>query len=138
MMLDSAIVLDNVSKSYAVYTKQLVDRLKETFVLPRRQRHVLFEAVKPLNLDIKKGETVGILGHNGAGKSTLLKLIAGVKQPTGGSIEVNGQLVALLELGAGFNPEFTGLENIRFYCSLLGMTHEKTEAIIPAVLDFAE
>ena len=121
-MPDNAIVLENVSKSYPVYTNLLVDRLKEKFALPRKTRHVLFKAIKPLNLNIKKGETVGVVGHNGAGKSTLLKLMAGIKQPTQGTIQVSGQLVALLELGAGFNPEFTGLENIKFYCSLLGLT----------------
>ena len=137
-MSEYAVVLENISKQYALYNRPLIDRLKESLHRGKKQFHKPFEAVRPLSLKIKKGETVGIVGQNGAGKSTLLKLIAGVKPPSSGSVQVHGRIVALLELGAGFNPSFTGMENIYFYCSLIGLSRNETTALIPAILDFAE
>jgi lipopolysaccharide transport system ATP-binding protein/teichoic acid transport system ATP-binding protein len=97
-----------------------------------------FTAVQNISFGIKKGERVGIVGANGAGKSTILQMIAGTLQPTRGSIEVKGKVAALLELGAGFNPEFTGIENIYLYASLLGIERDVTESRIDAICDFAE
>ena len=136
-MSRDAVTLINVSKHYPLYTRQLLDRLKE-ILRPGVICHTDFTALKPLDLKISKGETVGILGRNGAGKSTLLKVIAGVKQPTSGTVEVDGSLVALLELGGGFNPDFTGLENIYFYCSMIGLSKREIERITPAVIEFSE
>lgn len=137
-MSDYAVILKNISKQYALYNRPLLDRFKEHFHRGNKQFHTPFEAVKPISLKIKKGETVGIIGPNGAGKSTLLKLIAAVKPPSTGSVRTHGRIVALLELGAGFNPSFTGMENIYFYCSLLGLSRSETTTLIPAILDFAE
>ncbi|MBT2049954.1 ABC transporter ATP-binding protein [Enterobacter asburiae] len=97
-----------------------------------------FTAVNDISFGIRKGERVGIVGANGAGKSTILQMIAGTLQPTRGKIEVKGKVAALLELGAGFNPEFTGIENIYLYASLLGIDREVTESRIDAICDFAE
>lgn len=97
-----------------------------------------FSAVSDVSFDVKHGERVGIVGANGAGKSTILQMIAGTIKPTSGTVEVNGKVAALLELGAGFNPEFTGLENIYLYASLLGINREIIDERIPAIRDFAD
>jgi len=97
-----------------------------------------FTAVNDVTFGVRKGERVGIVGANGAGKSTILQMIAGTLQPTRGNIEVRGKVAALLELGAGFNPEFTGIENIYLYASLLGINKQTTESRIDAIRDFAE
>ncbi|MGN5188815.1 ABC transporter ATP-binding protein [Aeromonas veronii] len=97
-----------------------------------------FSAVSGVSFDVKFGERVGIVGANGAGKSTILQMIAGTIRPTSGTIEVNGKVAALLELGAGFNPEFTGIENIYLYASLLGIDRSVIEERIPAIRDFAD
>lgn len=97
-----------------------------------------FSAVSGVSFDIKHGERVGIVGANGAGKSTILQMIAGTIKPTSGSIEVNGKVAALLELGAGFNPEFSGIENVYLYASLLGIDRATIEERIPAIRDFAD
>jgi len=107
-----AISLKNVSKYYKLYNSPQ-DRLKEALSFTGKIRHKKFYATRNLNLEIKKGEILGIVGKNGSGKSTLLKLITGVLTPDKGSVQVNGKISALLELGSGFNPEFTGMQNIR-------------------------
>lgn len=107
-----AISLKNISKCFKCYTHP-VDRLKEIF-LPARSRANEFWALRDINLEIPKGETVGIVGKNGSGKSTLLQIIAGILTPTTGDVTVNGRVSALLELGSGFNPEFTGRQNVFF------------------------
>ncbi len=132
-----AVKVNNLSKVYKIYDKRL-DRLKETFLPGRKQYHRPFNALHDVNLEIQRGETVGIVGRNGSGKSTLLQIICGILQPTTGSLEVNGRISALLELGAGFNPEFTGLENIFLNASILGMEKKETEACLDDILDFAE
>lgn len=132
-----AIRLRKVSKKYNLYNKK-IDRLKESLHPLKKQYHRDFYAVKDINLDIKKGEVLGIVGKNGSGKSTLLKLISGVLTPTGGTVEVKGNIVALLELGSGFNPEYTGLENIYFYSALMGYTREQIDAVLNDILEFAE
>lgn len=130
-----AITAENVSKSYRLYTKPS-DRLKE--VLFRRQYHQVFSALEDISFSVKKHETFGIIGDNGAGKSTLLKLLAGTIRPSEGHFTMKGQVAALLELGAGFHPEFTGRQNIYLNATLLGLKHEKIQSIEQDIIDFAE
>ena len=134
---DTAIKVSGVSKVYNLYRNKK-DRLKEALHPFRKIYHREFFALKNIDLDVKKGEILGIVGRNGSGKSTLLKTIAGVLSPTTGTVEKHGNIVPLLELGAGFNPEFTGLENIYFYCSLLGFRKEEIDNKLDDILDFAE
>ena len=136
-MSDIAISLKNVSKYYKLYNKPK-DRLKEALSRSNKSYHKKFYATKNLNLEIKKGEILGIVGKNGSGKSTLLKLITGVLVPDEGSIKVNGKISALLELGSGFNPEFTGMQNIFFYGTILGFTKKEMKEKLNDILNFAD
>ena len=136
-MNDIAISLKNVSKYYKLYNSPQ-DRLKEALSFSDKKYHKKFYATKNLNLEIKKGEILGIVGKNGSGKSTLLKLITGVLTPDEGSIKVNGKISALLELGSGFNPEFTGMQNIFFYGTILGFTKKEMEEKLEDILTFAD
>lgn len=136
-MNDLAIKLENVSKYYKLYNSPK-DRLKESLSPFRKHYHKEFYALKDINLEVKKGEILGIIGKNGSGKSTLLKLISKVLSPNSGSVYVNGTISALLELGAGFNPEFTGIENVYFYGTLLGLTADEMEERIGGILAFAD
>ncbi len=111
--------------------------MKDALHLSRKKSYEEFYALSDVNFSVKKGETVGLIGTNGAGKSTLLKLLTGVLTPSEGQIEVNGKVSALLELGAGFNSEYTGLENIYFNGTLMGYTREQMEKKVPEILDFA-
>ena len=121
----SAIYAQDLSKCYRIYAKP-VHRLWD--VMFGAKRYQEFWAVKHVYLDIPRGSTIGIIGENGAGKSTLLKLLTGISAPTTGTVQVNGRVASLLELGAGFHPEFTGRENIYLNCSILGMTTEEIDA----------
>jgi len=132
-----AIKVNHLTKIYKLYDKP-IDRLKESLHPFKKQYHKEFYALNDINFEIKKGETVGIIGKNGAGKSTLLKIITGVLTPTSGSVHVNGRIASLLELGAGFNPEYTGVENIYFQGSLMGYTREEMEAKVSDILAFAD
>ncbi|MCD4681082.1 MAG: ABC transporter ATP-binding protein [Bacteroidales bacterium] len=132
-----AIILQNVSKKYRLY-KNKKDRMKEALHPLGKKLHKDFYAINDLSLDIKKGEILGIVGKNGSGKSTLLKLIAGVIEPTDGRIITKGDIVPLLELGSGFNPEYTGLENIYFYCSIMGLSRKETDLKLKEITDFAD
>ncbi len=132
-----AIKVSNLTKIYHLYDKPQ-DRLKEALNPFKKSYHHDFYALNDVSFEIKKGETVGIIGKNGAGKSTLLKMITGVLTPTSGSIEVNGKIASLLELGAGFNPEMTGLENIYLNGTLMGFSHEEMESKIDTILEFAD
>jgi len=136
-MSDIAISIKNVSKYYKLYDSPK-DRLKEALSRKGLSYHKKFYATKNLNLEIKKGEVIGIVGKNGSGKSTLLKLITGVLKPDEGSITVNGNISALLELGSGFNPEFTGLQNIFFYGTILGFTKQEMEEKLDDIITFAD
>lgn len=136
-MQGPAISLRNVSKYYKLY-KASKDRLKEALHPFGKQYHEDYYAIRELSLDVQRGEILGIVGRNGCGKSTLLKLISGVLQPNAGKVQVNGKITALLELGAGFNPEFTGRENIHFYSTILGLSARQIERLTPAVIEFAE
>ena len=132
-----AISIQNLTKIYHLYDKPQ-DRLKEALNPFKKSYHHDFYAMNDVSFEIKKGETVGIVGKNGAGKSTLLKMITGVLTPTSGSIEVNGKIASLLELGAGFNPEMTGYENIYLNGTLMGFSKEEIDTKVDAILEFAD
>ena len=132
-----AISIKNVSKYYKLYNNPK-DRLKEALSRKGKLYHKKFYATKNLNLEIKKGEILGIVGKNGSGKSTLLKLITGVLVPDEGTVKINGKISALLELGSGFNPEFTGMQNIFFYGTILGFSKKEMESKIDDILAFAD
>lgn len=136
-MQQIAIKAENLSKLYHIYDHP-IDRLKEALHPLRRSYHQDFYALKEISFELKKGETLGIIGANGAGKSTLLKILAGVITPTTGKYQSNGKISSLLELGVGFNPELTGIENIFFYGSILGYSEAQMQTRLPAILEFAE
>lgn len=131
-----AIRAEGVSKCYQLYDKPL-HRILDLFHLGGRRARE-FWALRELYLEIKRGATVGIIGENGAGKSTLLKLLSGVSEPTTGKVEVRGRVTSLIELGAGFHPDFSGRENIGLACSILGMSPEETAAATPEIIEFSE
>jgi lipopolysaccharide transport system ATP-binding protein len=130
-----ALVLANVSKAYLRYTRP-IDRLKD-LVLPGPRRGKPFWALKDVSFTVPPGQTVGIVGRNGSGKSTLLQIIARTLAPTEGQVLVRGRVSALLELGSGFNPDFTGRENVHFQASLMGLTPEEIEAGFERIVAFA-
>lgn len=136
MSNDVAIALKSISKLYKRYNHPS-DRFKE-ILLPGKVRSENFWALRDISLQIKKGETVGIIGRNGSGKSTLLQIIAGTLQPTTGEVQVNGRISALLELGSGFNPEFTGRQNVFFNARILGLSKEETEDKFDKIAAFAD
>ena len=133
---ETVIKITNLNKEYKMFARKK-DRLLET-VLPGYEKHTTFKALKDFNLELKKGEVLGILGKNGAGKSTLLKMITGVVTPTSGSIEVNGKISSLLELGTAFNPELTGVENIYQHGQVMGLTNEQIDSKKQEIVDFAD
>lgn len=137
MSSDLAIKLDSVSKVYEIYEKP-VDRLKQTVWRGHKKFYKEFKALNNLSFDVRKGETIGIVGSNGAGKSTLLQMICGTLTPTSGKIEVNGRVAALLELGAGFNPEFTGRENIFMSATILGLNEKEINDRFNKIVEFAD
>lgn len=142
---DIAIRVKSLSKCYEIYPTPK-DRLKQFFIpriqdalgMPRAQYFNEFWALQDVSFDIKKGETVGIIGRNGSGKSTLLQIICGTLNPTHGSVETNGRVAALLELGSGFNPEFTGRENVYLNGAVLGLTKEEIDKQFDEISKFAE
>lgn len=136
-MLKNAIVVDNVSKMYKLYDKSS-DRLKEALGLSRKPLFKEHYALRNLSFQVAAGETVGIIGTNGSGKSTILKIITGLLNPTEGKVEINGRISALLELGAGFNPEYTGIENIYLNGTMMGFSHEEVEQKMNDILEFAD
>ena len=133
---ENIIEIKNLKKDYKMY-KSKKARLLEA-VVPFYKNHETFSAIDGLNLTLKKGEVLGILGKNGAGKSTLLKMITGVVTPTSGEIKVNGKISSLLELGAAFNSELTGIENIYQHGQVMGLTNEQIEATKQDIIDFAD
>ncbi len=132
-----AVEFHNISKSYAIYDSPR-DRLVELISFNRRRRHRDFWALNQVSFDVKRGETFCILGENGSGKSTLLQLVAGILHPTSGSMEVHGRVSALLELGAGFNPEFSGRDNVYLNGSILGLSTRQIDARYRLIEEFAE
>ncbi|MCB5386752.1 ABC transporter ATP-binding protein [Blautia glucerasea] len=137
METKNAIEIRNLSKMYKLYNKPL-DRLVDSLGLTRKKLYKEHYALRDINFDIGVGECVGIIGTNGSGKSTILKIITGVLSPTGGSITVNGRISALLELGAGFNPEYSGLENIYLNGTMMGFTEAEIDARLDDILSFAD
>jgi ABC-type polysaccharide/polyol phosphate transport system ATPase subunit len=135
--MEPVLRIEGVSKQYRIYD-HASDRLKEMLTRGRWRTHREFWALRDITFEVEKGTTFGIVGPNGSGKSTLLQIVAGTLQPTEGTIWRAGRISALLELGSGFNPEFTGLENIFMNASLMGFSHAETEAMIPYIERFAE
>lgn len=135
--MDTAIKINNLSKIYKLYNSPQ-DRLKESLHPFRKKFYKEFYALKDINLEIKKGEILGIVGKNGSGKSTLLKIIAGVLTPTTGTIQINGSIAAILELGSGFNPEYTGIENIYHNLILKGYKKKDIDEKINEIIEFTE
>jgi len=134
---DFAIRVTGLGKCYRIYNRP-IDRLLQGVIGRSRARHAEFWALQALDMEIACGETVGIVGRNGSGKSTLLQLIAGTLTPTTGSVEVRGRLAALLELGSGFNPDFTGRENVRLNASVLGLSGLQIDACFDQIVEFSE
>lgn len=137
MSSEIAIRAENLTKIYRLYNNNL-DRAKEVLHPFRRKYHHEFHALNDISFEVKRGETVGIIGKNGSGKSTLLKIISGVLAPELGEVTINGRISALLELGAGFNPELTGIENIYFNGAIIGYGREEVDARIDNILAFAD
>lgn len=135
-MSDTVIKISNLVKEYKMYSNKK-DRLLEA-VIPGYKKHSTFRAMDNLDLEIRKGEVLGILGKNGAGKSTLLKMITGVVSPTSGNLEVNGKISSLLELGAAFNPELTGYENIYQHGQVMGLSDKEIKEKEQEIIDFAD
>lgn len=145
MSSEIAIKVENLSKCYQIYNRPS-DRLKQFFLplldhligFPSKQYYSEFWALKDVSFEVKKGETVGIIGRNGSGKSTLLQMICGTLNPTFGSITTRGRIAALLELGSGFNPEFTGRENVYMNASVLGLSKEEVDIRFDDIAAFAD
>ena len=135
-MKDPIISLENVGKAYRVYNRQ-IDRIREALLPSSRVFHKDFHALSGISLTVDHGETVGIIGRNGSGKSTLLQVICSILQPTEGKVVVDGRISALLELGAGFNPEFTGRENVYLNGAILGLSKEEMDSCIADIESFA-
>lgn len=135
-MTEIAISIQNITKKYCLYRRR-VHRVIETFHPTGKQYHRPFYALRDFNFNVRRGESIGIIGRNGSGKSTLLQLICGILNPTSGNVTVNGRISALLELGAGFNPEFTGRENVYLNTSILGLTKQETDDKFERIVEFA-
>ncbi len=136
-MAENAIEVKNISKMYKLYDRKS-DRFKEALGLTKKQCYREHYALNNVSFNVKKGETVGIIGTNGSGKSTILKIITGVLQPTAGELMVDGRISALLELGAGFNMEYTGIENIYLNGTMMGFSKEEIDGRIDSILQFAD
>ena len=132
-----AIKVENVTKIYNLYDKP-IDRLKESLSLSHKVYHKKFYALNQISFSVEKGQTVGIIGTNGSGKSTILKIITGVLSPTTGSVQVEGKISALLELGAGFNMDYTGIENIYMNGTMMGYSRKEMDAKLDEILQFAD
>ena len=137
MSRETAISIEHVSKMYKLYNKPS-DRLKDSLGLARGKNYQEHYALSDINFSIQKGETVGIIGTNGAGKSTILKIITGVLSPTSGRVVTNGRISALLELGAGFNNEYSGIENIYLNGTMMGFSDQEIEERMDSILAFAD
>lgn len=136
-MNEYIIKVENLSKVYKLYDKP-IDRLKESLSIKKKIYHKNHYALNNVSFEIKKGETIGIIGVNGSGKSTLLKILTGVLNQTNGSVEVEGKIAALLELGAGFNPEYSGMENIYLNGTMMGFSKEQMSKRIKDIISFAD
>ena len=137
MSSDFAIRAGNLGKSYQIY-EQPLDRLKQSLWRKRKRFYREFWALRDVSFEIRRGESLGIIGSNGSGKSTLLQLICGILNPTEGGLEINGRTAALLELGAGFNPEFTGRENVYMSAAIMGLTRAEIDSRYDEIAAFAD
>ena len=135
-MSNHAIEVDHVKKTYMLYDRNW-DRLKDALGGRKKKRGKPHNALNDVSFNVEQGETVGIIGTNGSGKSTILKIITGVLHPTEGEVRVNGRISALLELGAGFNHDYTGMENIYLNGTMIGFTKEEIDERLQDILDFA-
>ncbi|MGF7049240.1 teichoic acid transport system ATP-binding protein [Paenibacillus sp. DS2015] len=135
--MDEIIEIQDVVKSYKLYDKPL-DRLKEVISPTHKTYHKEFKALNGISFKVEKGDALGILGKNGSGKSTLLKIITGVLSPTSGTIQVKGKISAILELGAGFNPEYSGKENVYLNGLMMGFTREEIDIKMDSIIEFAD
>ena len=135
--MEDKIIVENVYKSFNVYQDK-ASTIKEKLLFFSRNRKEKIEVLKNINLKIKQGETVGLIGVNGSGKSTLLKLMTKIIYPDSGKITTNGKLTSLLELGAGFHPDFSGRENIYFNASIFGLTRKEIDARLHDIIEFSE
>jgi lipopolysaccharide transport system ATP-binding protein len=132
---DVVIRVDNLRKCYRIYDTPK-DRLKQALWRGRRQYYREFWALRDVSFEVKRGETLGIIGRNGSGKSTLLQMICGTLTPTDGTVQTHGRVAALLELGSGFNPEFTGRENVAINARLLGLSEKEVEEKFEKIVEF--
>ena len=137
MSSDVVLSVRNVSKCFEMYEKP-VHRLYQTLCAGKCRFYKEFWALKDISFDVHRGECVGIIGKNGAGKSTLLQIITGTLVQTSGEVHVAGRVAALLELGSGFNPEFTGRENVYMNAAILGLTKKETDEKYQDIVDFAD
>ncbi len=136
-MENKAIVVKNLSKTFDMYNNS-TDKMLEALSITHKVRHTEFHALSDINFEVEKGEIVGIVGRNGAGKSTLLKLITGILEPSSGTVKTSTRISSLLELGTGFNMEYTGRDNIYFYGTLMGFTKKQMDEKIDDIIAFAE
>jgi len=134
---EGLVLVQNVSKLYPLYRRPS-DRLRELFPLGRRQWHTDFWALQDISFGLEKGQTLGLVGPNGCGKSTLLQIVCGILQPTTGRVVTRGRIAALLELGAGFNPDFTGRENVYLNGEIMGLSRAEIDRAMPSIEAFAE
>ena len=137
MEAEKMIEIENLTKIYNLYEKP-IDRLKESLSIGHKCYHKEHYALKDVSFTVNRGESIGIMGINGSGKSTILKIITGVLNPTSGKVVTHGKISALLELGAGFNPEYTGIENIYLNGTMMGYTKEEMKERVPAIVEFAD
>ena len=137
MSSETVLSVKSLSKVYRIY-RNPIDRIRELYSIRRRIYHDKFSALEDINFDVFRGETVGIIGPNGSGKSTLLEIVAGTLSPTTGSVEKAGTVAALLELGAGFNPAFSGRDNVYLNASILGIPKQQVEENFADILAFAD
>jgi len=137
MSFETAININDVAKSYKIYSKP-IDRLKQFFYKDKKKYYEEFFALSQVSFQVRKGDIVGIVGKNGSGKSTLLQLVAGIITPSNGQIDVNGRVAALLELGSGFNPDYTGRENVYMNGSILGVSPNEMDKRFQDIVDFAD
>ncbi|GAK56585.1 ABC transporter protein abcA [Candidatus Vecturithrix granuli] len=137
-MSDEVVIsVKNITKTYQLYNSH-ADRVKEALHPFRKKYHHAFYALQDVSFDVHKGEAVGVIGRNGCGKSTLLQIVCGILKPTAGTVEVKGRISALLELGAGFNPEYTGRQNVYLNGAILGFSKAEMDARFDKIVDFAD
>lgn len=137
-MNENVISLRGIQKNYKIYERNIIHRLQDTFLPSLSKKMDPFYALKNIDLDVKNGEILGIVGRNGSGKSTLLKIISGITTQTKGTVDIKGNVIPLLELGGGFNPEYTGRENIYLNCALLGLKKSEIDDRFNDIVEFSE